>query len=197
MIDNMFTVMKRINEIRGRFGLNQRREAGKAAAQQAGPAYQEYQDRAVRAGKTDRTGTPDSSIAGIKGNTVEEIRKLADHYAAKNHVPPALVKAVIEAESNFNPRAVSPKGAKGLMQLMPSVIKDLGVQNPFDPNENIDAGVSLLKDLLREYNGDYSKALAAYNAGRRAVNEKGGMPDFPETREYVKKVIDSYLKNSE
>ncbi len=197
MIDNMYTVMKRINDIRGRFGLNRHRDAGQAAAQQTRTGYQEYQDRAVVAGKTEKTGADDKGIAGIKGNSVDEIRKLADHYAAKKHVPPALVKAVIEAESNFNPLAVSPKGAKGLMQLMPSVIKDLGVQDPFDPNQNIDAGVSLLKDLLGEYNGDYTKALAAYNAGRRAVNEKGGIPDYPETREYVKKVIDSYIKNSE
>ncbi|MBP7738559.1 MAG: lytic transglycosylase domain-containing protein [Spirochaetes bacterium] len=139
----------------------------------------------------------DSAIAGIKGNSVEEIRKIADFYAAKKLVPPALVKAVIEAESNFNPNAVSPKGAKGLMQLMPSVIRDLGVGDPFDPGENIEAGVSLLKDLLKEYNGDYTKALAAYNAGRRAVNEKGGVPDIPETREYVKKVINAYVKNSQ
>ncbi len=194
MIDNMYTVMKRINEIKGRFGLNRSHAAEQNGGQRT---YREYQDRAVTAGNAGRNAGEESGIAGIKGNTVEEIRKLADHYAAKNHVPPALVKAVIEAESNYNPRAVSPKGAKGLMQLMPSVIKDLGVENPFDPGENIGAGVSLLKDLLREYGGDYTKALAAYNAGRRAVNEKGGIPDYPETREYVKKVIDSYVKNSE
>ncbi|MBN1498197.1 MAG: lytic transglycosylase domain-containing protein, partial [Spirochaetes bacterium] len=134
---------------------------------------------------------------GIQGRTVEEIRKLADYYASVNQVPSGLVKAVIETESNYNPRAVSPKGAKGLMQLMPSVIKDFGVSDPFDPNENISAGTGLLKDLLAEYGGDYASALAAYNAGRRAVSESGGMPGFSETREYVKKVIDSYLKNSE
>ena len=83
------------------------------------------------------------------------------------------------------------------MQLMPSVISDMGVEDPFDPAENINAGVGLLKDLLTEYNGDYSKALAAYNAGRKAVNESGGVPDYPETRQYVKKVIESYVKNSQ
>jgi len=197
MIDNMYTVMKRINELRGRFGLNRRHDAGAAAAGQARGGYQEFQDRAVNQGKPGQGRPVDNEIAGIRGTTVEEIRKLADHYAAKKRVPPALVKAVIEAESNFNPNAVSPKGAKGLMQLMPSVIKDLGVQNPFDAKENINAGVSLLGDLLSEYGGDYSRALAAYNAGRRAVNEKGGVPDYPETREYIKKVIGSYIKNSE
>lgn len=195
MTDNMYAVMKRINEIRGRFGMNQRRmNRDQAGTQQAKTGYQEYQDRAVA---EKQRLNPRAAGSGIRGNSVEDIRKIADHYASVNRVPPALVKAVIEAESNYNPRAVSPKGAMGLMQLMPSVVKDLGVENPFDPDENIGAGVSLLKDLLREYNGDYTRALAAYNAGRRAVNEKGGIPDYPETREYVKKVISSYVKNSE
>jgi soluble lytic murein transglycosylase-like protein len=188
MIDNMFTVMKRINEIRGRFGIGKHRPARQAEGRQARTGYREIHDRAVAA---------DRGVAGIEGKTVEEIRKLADHYAAVNRVPPELVRAVIETESNYNPRAVSPKGAKGLMQLMPSVIKDMGVTDPFNAGENISAGVTVLKDLLGEYNGDYKKALSAYNAGRTAVNESGGVPDFPETREYVKKVIDAYLKNRE
>jgi soluble lytic murein transglycosylase-like protein len=190
MIDNMFAIMKRINEIRGRFGIGQNRQAipGNNRADTTG--YQEMQDRAVAKAR-------DSEIAGIKGKTVEEIGKLADHFAKARKVPPALVRAVIEAESGFNPDAVSPKGAKGLMQLMPSVVSDMGVDNPFDPAENINAGVGLLKDLLTEYNGDYTKALAAYNAGRKAVNESGGVPDYPETREYVKKVIEAYVKNSQ
>ncbi len=197
MIDNMYTVMKRINEIRGRFGLNRRQDTTPVGTQPGRQSYQEFQKRAMAASDSGGITAADSAIAGIKGNSVEEIRKIADFYAAKKLVPPALVKAVIEAESNFNPNAVSPKGAKGLMQLMPSVIRDLGVGDPFDPGENIEAGVSLLKDLLKEYNGDYTKALAAYNAGRRAVNEKGGVPDIPETREYVKKVINAYVKNSQ
>lgn len=187
MIDNMFTVMRRINEIRGRFGIGRQRPAVSPADGGSRNGYRELHDRAVAAGR---------GVEGIEGKTVEEIRKLADHYAAVNRVPPELVRAVIETESNYNPRAVSPKGAKGLMQLMPSVINDLGVSDPFDPGENISAGVTLLKDLLAEYDGDYKKALSAYNAGRRAVNESGGVPDFPETQEYVKKVIDAYLKNS-
>jgi soluble lytic murein transglycosylase-like protein len=190
MIDNMFTIMKRINEIRGRFGVGTRQQPVPAGERAGASGYREMHDRAVAQAR-------DAEIAGIKGKTVEEIGKLADHFARARKVPPALVRAVIEAESGFNPEAVSPKGAKGLMQLMPSVISDMGVEDPFDPAENINAGVGLLKDLLNEYNGDYSKALAAYNAGRKAVNEKGGVPDYPETREYVKKVIESYVKNSQ
>jgi soluble lytic murein transglycosylase-like protein len=197
MIDNMFTVMKRINEIKSRFGLNRRRPAARNTDGKAPMTYGEHQNRAVASGNVPQTAKPGNDIAGIKGKTVDEIHKLADHYASLNRVPPGLVMAVIQAESNFNPLAVSPKGAKGLMQLMPSAIKDLGVQNPFDPNENISAGVQLLKNLLNEYNGDYRKALSAYNAGRQAVNESGGVPEIKETREYVKKVIDAYMRNSE
>ena len=178
MIDNMFAVMKRINELRGRFGLNRPHAEQGSAAQGAAKSYQEYHDGAIAAQQLVREERAARGVAGIKGTTVEEIKQLADHYATVNRVPSGLVKAVIEAESNYNPRAVSPKGAKGLMQLMPSVINDMGVNDPFDPNENISAGTGLLKDLLREYGGDYTKALAAYNAGRRAVNESGGVPDF-------------------
>lgn len=190
MIDSMYSIMRRINEIRGRFGVGMHRQAEAGAVRAETAGYQEMQDRAAAMGR-------DSELAGITGKTVEEIGTIADHFAKIKKVPPALVRAVIEAESDFNPEAVSPKGAKGLMQLMPSVIGDMGVENPFDPAENINAGVGLLKDLLTEYNGDYSKALAAYNAGRKAVNESGGVPDYPETRQYVKKVIDAYVKNSQ
>lgn len=196
MIDNMFAVMKRINELRGRFGLNRVRNGGVNASRAEGKTYRQYHDDAV-AGSLAREKNSAAGVPGLRGGTVEEIRQLAEHYASINRIPSGLVKAVIEAESNYNPRAVSPKGAMGLMQLMPSVVKDFGVSDPFDPNENISAGTGLLKDLLREYGGDYAKALAAYNAGRRAVNESGGIPDYRETREYVKKVIDSYVKNSE
>jgi soluble lytic murein transglycosylase-like protein len=197
MIDNMFTVMKRINEIKSRFGINRHRPAVRHREGRAPMTYGEYQNRAAASASVPQGVKAGSDIAGIKGRTVNEIHKLADHYASLNRVPAALVRAVIQTESNYNPMAVSPKGAKGLMQLMPSVIKDLGVQNPFDPNENISAGVLLLKDLLNEYNGDYRRALSAYNAGRQAVNERGGVPEITETREYVKKVIDAYMRNSE
>lgn len=191
MTEDMFAVMQRIEEIKSRFGL--KRHNPKSSPTESRTSF----DRALEE-NVSRDRAKASALTGSPKNPgIEGINRLAEEYAGRNGVPASLVKAVIDAESGYNPRAVSGKGAKGLMQLMPSVIKDLGVQDPFDPNENIDAGVSLLKDLLREYNGDYTKALAAYNAGRRAVNEKGGIPDYPETREYVKKVINSYIKNSE
>ena len=103
-----------------------------------------------------------------------------------------LVAAVIKIESNFNPYAVSTKGAKGLMQLMPSVQKDYKVKNAFDPEENIFAGVKYLKRLIDECSGDLGLALAAYNAGLKRVKEAEGFPEISETKNYVAKILTIY-----
>lgn len=103
-----------------------------------------------------------------------------------------LVAAVIKVESNFNPRAISPKGAKGLMQLMPSVQKDYKVKNVFDPQENIFAGVKYLKYLIDECYGDLGLALAAYNAGLKRVKDAEGLPEISETKNYVAKILTIY-----
>ena len=103
-----------------------------------------------------------------------------------------LVVAVIKVESNFNPNAVSPKGAKGLMQLMPSVQKDEGVRKIFDPGENIAAGVRYLKRLLDACEGDLGLALAAYNAGLKRVQDAEGLPNISETKNYVAKILAIY-----
>ena len=109
--------------------------------------------------------------------------------AAQHDLEPALIKAVMQAESGFNPLAVSRAGAQGLMQLMPSTAGSLGVQNPFDPAENVPAGSRYLRQLLDAYNGDISLALAAYNAGSGAVRRYGGIPPYPETQRYVTNVL--------
>lgn len=192
-MESMFAIMKRIHELKSRFGLAGARRPPLAAAGRE--VYAEHLARAV--GEPRKTGQVPQGPVGVRGDSVDDIKKIADFHAARNNVPASLVKAVIEAESGFNPGAVSPKGARGLMQLMPATIKDFGVKNPFDPNENIGAGVSFLKNLLKDYNWDYKKALAAYNAGKGAVDKSGGVPPFGETREYIRKVIDAYVRNSE
>lgn len=111
--------------------------------------------------------------------------------SAKNFdLKPALIKAVIHTESAFNPKAVSPKGALGLMQLMPANVKAFKVNDPFNPAENIQAGCKLLATLLKKYSLDH--ALAAYNAGEKAVHKYNGIPPYRETKNYVKKVLNLY-----
>ncbi|HEY1658225.1 MAG TPA: lytic transglycosylase domain-containing protein [Candidatus Sulfotelmatobacter sp.] len=112
--------------------------------------------------------------------------------AARHNVDPNLVRAVIKVESNFNPNAVSRKGAMGLMQLMPSTARQLNVKNPFDPEQNVDAGVRQLKQLLESYHGDVKLTLAAYNAGAGAVARNSGVPHYAETQNYVRRITNLY-----
>jgi soluble lytic murein transglycosylase-like protein len=113
--------------------------------------------------------------------------QLANAAAVKYGLPPSLVRSVMKAESGFQPRAVSPKGAVGLMQLMPGTAQTLGV-NPYDPAQNVDAGTRYLRALLEKYNGGLRHALAAYNAGPAAVEKHGGVPPFAETLDYIRRI---------
>lgn len=109
-------------------------------------------------------------------------------------ISPALVAAVVDAESGFNPQAVSTAGAKGLMQLMDATARGLGVANAFDPQQNLLGGARFLQSLLGRYGGDLTMALAAYNAGPVAVDRYGGVPPYAETQRYVPKVLAAYQK---
>jgi hypothetical protein len=122
-----------------------------------------------------------STESGQYAQTVERI-------ARQNQLPPQLIHSVIRVESNYDPYAVSPKGALGLMQLIPSTARRFGVSDVFDPADNIQGGARYLKYLLELYKGDNALALAAYNAGEGAVSRYGGVPPYPETRNYVTQV---------
>jgi len=135
----------------------------------------------------------DQSVS-VKTSTTEpgKFADIIQQAAEKFQVDPKLIAAVIKAESNFNPQAKSSAGALGLMQLMPGTAAGLGVQNPFDPVENINGGVKLLHRLLEKYNQSIPLALAAYNAGSGAVDQYGGIPPYAETKLYVQRVLQYY-----
>jgi soluble lytic murein transglycosylase-like protein len=121
-----------------------------------------------------------------------DLRELATAAARRHGLDPGLVLAVVSVESAFRPEAVSPKGARGLMQLMPATAASLGVKDAFDPAENLDGGARHLGSLLTLFGGDLQRALAAYNAGSGAVGRYNGIPPYRETRAYVKKVLERY-----
>ena len=129
--------------------------------------------------------------------TAQDIDAAIDQAAARHNVDPSLVRSVVKVESNFNPNAVSRKGAMGLMQLMPSTARSLNVSNPFDPQQNVDAGVRHLRRLLDSYGGDVRLSLAAYNAGSGAVARSAGVPHFRETQNYVRRITNLYSGGSE
>jgi soluble lytic murein transglycosylase-like protein len=122
------------------------------------------------------------------------VEALVREAAERHRVDPALVRAVIETESNWNPGAMSRKGAVGLMQLIPTTAQRFGANDAFNPKQNVDAGVRYLKRLLERYNGNLDLALAAYNAGEGAVDRAHGIPSYRETRHYVQKVQDAYYR---
>ena len=147
-------------------------EVGVAATELRGVVPDEVLDEVVPA-----------AIAG------KDFAKLAAEAARRYSLDPALVQAVVAVESGFRPDAVSPKGAQGLMQLMPATARYLGVKDSLDPIDNLDGGARYLRGLIERYNGDVKRALAAYNAGEGAVARHGGVPPYPETLAYVRKVL--------
>lgn len=157
----------------------------KAVWIQAGDKYEETATGSSAQGMSIGTGASGSS------RFADIIEKAAEKY----DVDAKLIVSVIKAESNFNPNAVSSCGAAGLMQLMPATAAGLGVQDSFDPEQNIMGGVKLLHRLLTKYDGNVQLALAAYNAGPGAVDRYGGIPPYTETQTYVQRIMQYYQSN--
>jgi soluble lytic murein transglycosylase-like protein len=135
---------------------------------------------------------PDEVLDEIGPAAAGDLERLAEEAARRHGLDPALVRAVVAVESGFQPEAVSPRGAQGLMQLMPATARELGVADPLDAAANLDGGSRYLRSLLARYEGDLPKALAAYNAGMGAVARHRGVPPYAETRQYVRKVLGRY-----
>lgn len=181
-LEGLSEVINRIQEIKSRFG-------------EVSPlTYSDNSFDKILAEQMAGSGT-EGSVTGASGvNMVSNVPydSLINSISMKYGMDPALVAAVIKAESDFSPQSVSKAGAMGLMQLMPENVKDYGVGNPFDPAQNIDGGVRHLKDMIDKFNGDLRLGLAAYNAGPNAVLKYGGIPPYAETQAYVPKVLNYY-----
>jgi soluble lytic murein transglycosylase-like protein len=160
------------------------------AARSAAQEVNQYLGRAPGTGFGRQTLAP-NPVTG-KAFSPRDIDAAIDQAAERHNVDPNLVRALIKVESNFNPNAVSRKGAMGLMQLMPQTARQLNVINPFDPEQNVDAGVRHLKQLMESFGGDVRLSLAAYNAGAGAVTRSAGIPHYAETRNYVRRITGLY-----
>src|SRR4051794_9392135 len=151
--------------------------------------------RAARSAASEVNHYLDGNTRFLRSNrifTEQEIDTAILQAASRHNVDANLVRSVVKVESNYNPNAVSRKGAMGLMQLMPGTARSLNVTNPFDPAQNVDAGVRHLKSLLESYGGNVQLSLAAYNAGSAAVARSAGIPHFAETRNYVRRITNLY-----
>jgi soluble lytic murein transglycosylase-like protein len=155
------------------------------------PRYRRVRRTAEEAGVYRSAPRAPARSAPAAGRSGGAYRDQVQTVAKKYELPETLILAVMAVESNFDPRAVSEKGAMGLMQLMPGTARDMAVHDPFDPAQNIEGGARYLRLLANQYEGDPLRTLAAYNAGPEAVRRAGGdVPNIPETRAYVRKVVD-------
>ena len=181
-MNSLTQVLNRIHEIEYRFGAKPLTVSTNFSA-----LLQKETGKAGTGSVTAANGTGASGAITSAGDT--DIAKMLNVAAQKYGVDPKLVSAIAKAESDFNPDVVSSAGAVGVMQLMPETAAALGVRNINDPRENIDGGVAYLKQLLTAFDGDTTRAVAAYNAGPQAVKDYDGVPPYAETRAYVNKVL--------
>jgi hypothetical protein len=200
---NGFTIAHRSHEVRGtlvRLYLDDSQTSyvelpmGEVAGYSVQPDLQQRNSpqpaaMATNAGRRGQTAAPGNKAA-IEAftDTAQLVREAGD----RNGVDADFLASVIRQESGGNSRAVSRAGARGLMQLMPATAEQLGIQDSFDPEQNVDGGARYLRELLERYRGDAIRALAAYNAGPEAVDRYDGVPPFPETRRYVRQVVTDY-----
>jgi soluble lytic murein transglycosylase-like protein len=192
---NIERVQSRIREIRDLIG-----ETAAARGRADGNSFAEIL-AAAESGKKEekKVGQPRAEIPGLlrpvgDGASKESWDQAIRDCAKKYGVEESLVRAVMAAESGGRPDAVSPKGAIGLMQLMPGTAIDMGIDDPFDPGQNIEGGVKYLSLLADKYEGDLERTLAAYNAGPARVDAAGGIPSIPETQRYVENVMARYRR---
>lgn len=179
-------VLQRIQAIEERFSPKAQKDTGE---------FQTLMNAELRALKPKSSQTGSSGAAINRGNPAgapDDIMGMIARSAHKYGVDPKLVDAVAKTESNYAADAVSSAGAVGVMQLMPETAASLGVNNIYDPRDNIEGGTKYLKQLLTTFNGDVTKTVAAYNAGPQAVKNYNGVPPYDETQNYVKKVFDLY-----
>ncbi|MCS7234195.1 MAG: lytic transglycosylase domain-containing protein [Synergistetes bacterium] len=189
-LDGLKKVIKRIEEIRSNFSELSRFHQKVKKAEKA-PSFREvYFKEMEKVEDFDKGRIERKEEVPLKMSS--SIERIVNRASGIYDIDPDLVMAVISVESNFNPRLVSPKGAMGLMQLMPDTAREMGVSDPFDVEENIMGGVKYLRYLSEKYNGDLELTLAAYNAGPAAVDKYGGIPPYKETQDYVKKVLSIY-----
>jgi soluble lytic murein transglycosylase-like protein len=173
-IDGVGRVMSRIEEIRSRIDMI----IGPASEAVEPPASQDTFHAVM-----------EQANASAVRRAPEELRPLIDSTAARYNLPPQLLESVARRESAFNPRAVSPVGAQGLMQIMPGTQREVGVSDPFDPSQSLDGGAKYLRMMLDRFGGRLDHALAAYNAGPERVEQHGGVPPISETRDYVRRIL--------
>lgn len=210
MLEGLYKILGKINYIQNRFNVKiegfsdlQEKEIKslkdvEKKKNNFSAALKEAEENIQNSVTTDNTkGTVNLNYRTMPLSSNKNIDDIIQEKSLKYNIDPKLIKSVIKAESNFNPNAISEKGASGLMQLLPSTAKDLGVNNIFDAEENIEGGSKYLRQLLDRYNGDIKKALAAYNAGLGVVDKYDNIPPIPETNNFINNVLESFSEDSE